>query len=329
MSSETDTLAGDAGTDNAHSSDIENPANWNFFDPDDDQDNEDVAAEAETESEEDTEPEEVQADATEEEAEEGEPEPEETPDGEDEGEGTGEAVSDDVKVVLSDGEEVTVKELRDGYFRQSDYSRKTQALATERDTVKAQADRIENTIQAFATFISQQIPEEPPVSLSISNPNEYVHKKATYDKAMAQVEALLALGDEPKSVKGEMSNKDMGETLKKESAHLGEMFPQTHDPAKREAFFKDTFEAAMQLGFSEDEIKQTVDHRHFALAYWAKRGMDADKARKAAKKKVAKAPPVAPVKASKAQTTGDQNRKAMRRLSETGSIQDALLVDFD
>ena len=329
MSSETDNPALEAGNESAHSSDIENPANWNFFDPDDDQDNEEVAAEAETEGEEDNEPEEVQAADTEEEAEEGEPEPETDPDEDEEGEGTDEAVSDDVKVVLSNGDEVTVKELRDGYFRQADYSRKTLALSQERDEVKAQADRMERTIEAFASFISKQIPAEPPVSLSISDPNEFVRQKALYDNAMAQVNALIELGAEPKAVNTEMSNKDLGKTLEKEDQQLGAMFPQTRDPAKRESFFKDTFEAAMELGFSEGEIRETIDHRHFALAYWAKRGMDAEKARKAAKKKVEKVPPVAPVKASNGQKTGNQNRKAMWRLSQTGSIHDAVLVDFD
>ena len=75
-----------------------------------------------------------------------------------------------------------------------------------------------------------------------------------------------------------------------------------------------------------------TDHRLFALAHYAKIGMEAQKAKATAAKKVASVPPVSPPK--KAALSGDaqvarKNIEAMRRLSRTGSIADAMAVDFD
>lgn len=328
MSSETDSPAMDAGNESANASDIDNPENWNFLDPDEDQDNEDDLAEPETDSEEnpasdeEAEPAEESEDQAEEE--DGESEPE------DEGDETaGSKISDDVKVSLKDGTEVTLAELRDGYYRQADYSRKTVELANKRKDLEAQADRVNRTVEAFATFISEQIPEEPPISLSVTNPNEYVRQKAAYDATMAQVNTLLEMGNTPKAVKEGMSEGDRREVLAQENQRLIQAFPETAEPEGRKAFFDSAFSAARELGFADDETRNVTDHRIFALAHWAKKGMEAEKARKTAKKKVENVPPVAPPKRAKTNGPGKQSKVAMDRLSKSGSIFDAVKVDFD
>lgn len=54
------------------------------------------------------------------------------------------AITDDTEIVIGDGEAVTLRELRDGYLRQSDYTRKTQALSQEREAfAKEQAGLME------------------------------------------------------------------------------------------------------------------------------------------------------------------------------------------
>lgn len=328
--SETDNLSTD-GTESAHPLTEDNPQEWDFYDPDEDQDNGEVQAEAEPGAEE--------QEATEEEAETAEEQEDTSEDDEGQSEAEAEEAEeeepgaepdDGVKVKLQDGNEVSLADLKRGYMQQADYSRKTVEIANQRKDLQAQAERIDRTVEAFATFLSNQIPEEPSINLSVTNPSEYVQKKAAYDAAIAQVNSLIEYARDPREVKQELSDGDRKTRLQEENQKLISAFPQAADPEKREAFFKDAFSAARDLGFTDDETKQVMDHRIYGLAYWAKKGMEAEKARKAAKKKVADVPPVAQPKRQKSQAPAKrQNKDAMRRLAKTGSIYDAVQVDFD
>ena len=85
----------------------------------------------------------------------------------------------------------------------------------------------------------------------------------------------------------------------------------------------------MEMGFTAQELQQATDHRLFKLAHWARKGMAAEKARAAAKAKAQAAPPVAPHKPGQGARAASGNAEAMRKLSRTGSLKDALAVDFD
>lgn len=85
-----------------------------------------------------------------------EPEPEPEPDSEDEDSDDTQdgpqpiEVADDVKVTLSDGTELTGKELREGWLRQADYTRKTQELAEERRELDARFEQVRDFLQERA-----------------------------------------------------------------------------------------------------------------------------------------------------------------------------------
>ena len=77
-----------------------------------------------------------------------------------------------------------------------------------------------------------------------------------------------------------------------------------------------------------DELSGVTDHRMFALAHWANEGMKAAKAREAAKAKVANVPPSAPRKPGQP-AQASRNTDAMRKLARSGSIRDAVKVDWE
>lgn len=306
-----------AGTENAKPSAADTSNEWDYFDPDEDQDNETAASTDEIENE--------VEEAADVDAMDDEPATDEESGGE-----VKPKAKDDIKVVMPDGSELALAEVKSGYLRQADYSRKTLEVAEKRKGVEALADRIERTVQGVAQFLANQIPEEPPLALSMTDPQAYVHRKATYDAVVAQVNALIQMGAEPSAVKSALSQEDQSERLTRENEMLVQAFPETKKPEARQAFFEKAFSAARQLGFTDVETKSVVDHRHFALAYWAAKGMAADKALATAKAKVKNAPPIA-AGPTRQRTAGQaaQNTDAMRRLSKTGSIRDALSVDFD
>lgn len=314
----------DAGSDRAEPSNaLDNPENLNFAEPEDEATQEAETSGTETNSESDAAPpedggqeaEEPAGDTeTETEGEEGE-KPETT------------EIKDDV-VVDVQGEKLPLSELKAGYMKSADYTRKTQELGNKRRDLEALATRVTQSVNAIADLMVKQLPPAPDHALAYTDPGRYVAEKAAHDAAMAQVNEVLSRTNEPKDVLNKLTQEQRQELLDSENAKLAEAFPQTAKPESRKKFFEDVANVAKDLGYSQEELAKVVDHRVFKLAYYAKLGMEAEKAKAKATVKVAKAPPMVP---NKRQPEGKAraNQDAMKRLRQTGSIHDAMSIDFE
>ena len=234
----------------------------------------------------------------------------------------------DAVVTMADGTKVAVAELIKGNQRQADYTRKSQELATARKAMEANLQRIEGIQEAFVTHLSSMIPAEPNPALALSNPNAYTAQKAQYDAALVQVQKLIEMGQAPKQIKDAMTAEQKTQLIADENARLADMFPEVSTQQGRQKFFTRAAEAAQEMGFPMSELNTVTDHRMFALAHYAKIGMEAMKSRTEAKAKAAAAPPVTPRKPGQpAQVQGTND--AMKRLARSGSIRDAVKVDWD
>lgn len=306
--SESDTLP-KGGTDNAFS-EADTPETWDYFDPDE-EDTEEVAEEEGTD--------------------EGPVEGEEAQETDDQPEDEAEPEKSDkpVLVTLDGGEQVTLDDLKKGYLRQADFTRKTQDLSNRRTALEADVQRLEGITQAFIDHLSSMVPAEPNPALALTDPNRYTAQKAQYDAAVAQVQKLIEIGSKPKEITDARTKEQHQERVTAENQSLAAMFPKTATPEGRQAFFQNVSEVARNVGFTDQEIRSVIDHRVFALAHWAKLGMEAEKAKAKAMVKVEKAPPATPRKPGQQAAKANRNVEAMRRLHRTGSIHDAVNVDFD
>lgn len=323
----------EGGNETALPSDSDTGFNWDYCDPDEDQDSGETPVESATENEDVSDqgeaeelPEEFEAS---EHDQDGESEPEE-------GEETPEDVKPDVKVTLNDGSEVTLQELKDGYYRQSDYSRKTEETARIRDeyTEKEQqlSEGAQNVIQTLETideFMRSEIPALPPPELAQEDFMAYVQQKAVYDHAVNRMGRLQDAINAPKQVVENIDQQKLANYRRVENERLAEYFPEMANPAKRDQLRSTIKSAAEEVGISEQELRGIADHRFYRLAHWAAKGIKADKARKKARKKTENVPPVAQPKAQQRKAQATRNRDAMSRLAKTGSIHDAVQVDFD
>ncbi len=308
---------------------IDQAVKLDFEEPDDEEANGEVEAEPQSTSETDETVEDGQE--TDEPAVEGE-EPAEPEEGD---EAANEAK--DTVITLKSGEQVPLEELKLGYMKERDYRYKTKELGEKGRSLDDMTTRVVNTANAIAQFLADQLPAEPDYSMAMSNPNEYVRQKAVYDSALARVQQVISLGQEPQKVANERSQADSEESLAAENAKLLETFPHlakgdTQQKATaRQKFFADAFDTARELGFTDEEMQGQTDHRMFKLAHYARIGLAAEQAKSKAMTKVQNAPP-APVKAKQRPVVAadvQQSRDAMKRLSKSGSIKDALLIDFD
>lgn len=322
--SENDNLPS-GGTDNTHSLSLDDAANIEWDDPSEDtepddqeQQSNDEPVEASDEEDQET----VEAaddDAPGEDAEQGDDDPDAA------------EISDDILVPMHDGTPLPLKELKSGYMRQADYTRKTTEVSAKREALENLSNRVQASVEAIAQFLNSSIPPPPNANLAISNPAQYVREKALNDAGMAQVAALIEQANAPKDVLNTLSAEQHKALLETENAKLAEAFPTTATKEGRQKFFEGTARAAKELGFTDEELGRNTDHRLFKLAHYARIGMQAEAAKAKATKKVVGVPPVAPNKrqpgahANKAR----QNQDAKKRLARTGSLDDALAVDWD
>lgn len=289
------------GTDNAQPQAADTAPEWDYYDPDEDQDT------VET------------------------PEPEATDDGTevaDEAASTEETpetpaeveASVDAVVTMQDGSKVKVADLIQGQLRQSDYTRKTQELAQERQALKGEVDRIEGITAALVDHMSKLLPPMPDHALALRDPSRYTREKAIHEAAAAQLQGLIELGQKPKEIKSALSQEEQAKLAREENARLAERFPETADPKGRQEFFGKAVEAAEAVGFTLQDLNGVTDHRLFALAAYAAKGLQAEKAMKAATAKAEKAPPVAPQKPPAARVG---NQDAMRRFAKSPTLKNA------
>lgn len=307
------------GTDDAlQSLSIDDAANLDFYDPSEDneeaeQDQQSEEApdeadsqEADTETAEDDDQTEAEGEGAEDEA--ANPEP-----------------KDDVTVTVN-GQPLSLSELKAGYQRQQDYSRKTQEVAESRKGLEAMTARVTNTVNTIADFLVRQIPAAPDPSLAMTDPAKFVQQKAVHEAAVQQVNALLSNAGEVKQVADSLTAQQRQTLIAEENAKLAEAFPQTATAEGRKKFFDTAAAAAKELGYSDEEISAVTDHRMFRLAHYAQLGLRAEQAKAKAAKKVENKPPVAPQKRQQGANAAlnARNKEAMNRLKRTGSLDDAV-----
>lgn len=292
-----------AETDNVETTDTDTEESFDYYDPDEDQDTVESEPEATDEGDETAE----EADVGDDEA----------------------VVETPALITLEGGAQVTMDELTRGYFRQADYTRKSQELATVRATVTADAQRIEGITQAFVDHLTSMLPAAPDAALAMRNPTLHYQQAQAHAAAMEQVKKLIELGETPKQITASMAETDKKQAIADGNARLNEMFPVTRTPEGKVKFFTEAVSAANELGFSNDELNGVLDPRMFALAHWAKIGLNATKARSKVQAKVAAAPPAAPRKPGQSAMAAQGNAKGMQKLARSGSIHDAVKLDWD
>ena len=239
--------------------------------------------------------------------------------------------AEDMIVTLKGGEQVPLEELKLGYMRERDYRHRIQDLTTQGLALESMSSRVAATASAIAELLAGQIPDEPPEELRLNDPQAYQRQWTVHMAGLEQLARVMALADERTGIAAELQSAAAEERLAAENAKLLEAFPQTGHDEGRHAFFTDAFETARELGFYDEEVREVVDHRVFKLAHYARLGLNAERARAKALQKVSAAPIPAPL--MKAKTQGQQQRResrdAMRRLTQSGSIRDAMAVNFE
>jgi hypothetical protein len=257
----------------------------------------------------------------------------------------------DVYVVKVDGDEleVSLDELISGYSRHSDYTRKTQEIASERsqlaemqnhwanEITQAQAER-QQYMEALGQFAQQsmdgleQFNNVDWENLRQTDPIAFVTKKEEFREVTDNLQQLKAERDRSLQQQNQELSKMRSLAVQEEHKRLVAAVPEWNNKEKRDKMAGDLSSYALEQGFSQEELKELIDHRQFLVLMKAQK-YDALQNSDVKSKKLKNKPKV--IRAGKGTNKKSDTVKAkriasMKRLKESGHVNDsvALFEDF-
>lgn len=246
-----------------------------------------------------------------------------------------EAAKEALYTVRVDGkeEQVPLSELLAGYSRQSDYTRKTQEVATQRKELERVQSELVQERQEYAVLLPKLREmlageEQEPnwEALRRVDPVKAVLEKQRWDEKQAKIATLRAEEERVAAAEEERLTELRKQIVSQEREKLLKLPEMAHwvDAEKRKADGAKIAETLLAAGYSEADL-QIIDHRAMLIAYKAalydqsQKGLK--KAQKSIEGKVERSPTVkAGAPAGKPKTAADRARS---RLAQTGSKADA------
>ena len=289
-----------------------------------------------------------------EEEEESEEEFEEEEESEDESDAEEEEEEPGTHTIKVDGEEVevTLDELKSGYSRQSDYTKKTQEIAEYRKQADAAINQAQQEVYQTQQFRQQYIDAASAVvqqqygklnelvnntdweRLKVEDREEYLTRKSEVAdlQAMAQQEEHR-LGQANEQAQAEQRQAQQRVSYE-ERQKLEAILPEWKNDEFRQKAGKELTEFAMSQGFTQEELSYLNDHRSLLVLMQAKAFQEMQKTKLSTKsKKTKKKPKMATSgtgsKSKKERGKAERTAK-MKRLKESGHVDDsvALFEDF-
>jgi hypothetical protein len=257
----------------------------------------------------------------------------------------------DVYAVKVDGDEleVSLDELISGYSRHSDYTRKTQEIASERsqlaemqnhwanEITQAQAER-QQYMEALGQFAQQsmdgleQFNNVDWENLRQTDPIAFVTKKEEFREVTDNLQQLKAERDRSLQQQNQELSKMRSLAVQEEHKRLVAAVPEWNNKEKRDKMAGDLSSYALEQGFSQEELKELIDHRQFLVLMKAQK-YDALQNSDVKSKKLKNKPKV--IRAGKGTNKKSDTAKAkriasMKRLKESGHVDDSvsLFEDF-
>ena len=233
-----------------------------------------------------------------------------------------------------DGEdmEITLDEALQGYQRQSDYTKKTQALANERKQVEAEKDALSRQINQYKQNVDRLVQEQQsqqPVEpdwdkLYEDDPLQWMKQK---EEIRSQKEKALELQQEQFRLQQQQNQEQqaqMQEYLTQQHTTLVDNIPEWKDPQVMAKEKGEIRRYAQSIGYSDQELSQIYDSRAvLALRAGMKAsglsGKGAEKLRPA-KEAIRSVTPGTAAQQPRKNTTVS---KAKMTLAKTGKMSDA------
>ena len=252
---------------------------------------------------------------------------------------------EDLKYTIKvDGEEleVGIEELKNGYQRQADYTRKSQALAEQRketEQIQSERQRLEQERQMYANGL-QMLQEQQLAKLKdfdnvdweglkTEDPYQYMIKKDEYRDAQERITNLVQEQQAVQQEQAQQAQQARAHFVQQEYSRLVQALPEWND--SKSTIKKDVQDYAISAGFLPEEVSQLADHRSVLII---KKAMEYDKltTKVAPKKKAVKKVPKVQKSGrgnSKEDVAAEAIKKKRARLQKSGKQDDAASIFYD
>ena len=238
--------------------------------------------------------------------------------------------------------EVSLNELKDSYFRQQDYTRKSTELSSNRKQVdelknsltrnneeaKIKRDQYEKQLQVLSQQLKASESKVDLDRLYEEDPAEYVRAKAEQDRRKEFLETTRLEQEKIRSEKQKEHNRNYNAYLEKEKNLLAEKLPIYNDKEKGPEFVKNLTNFAKEIGYTDQEISMLVDHRAVLMLANAYR-YNRLKTANTKNKKVTRTPKVVSSSSPKVADDSDVARRINSKkavLRKSGKMQDAVSI---
>ncbi len=230
--------------------------------------------------------------------------------------------------VKIDGAEqpVTLEELKAGYQRHADYTRKTQSLASERRELETERERYRQTLSALSTELALAGEGPPDQKLFESNPAEYMRRAESWRARQAVTQKLAAERSRMDALTNAASEREQAQKLAVEDQRLAAVIPGWSDAVRRETGKTEIAGyLAQTYGATPDELSTFSDHRLVLLAHKAMLYDTLMSQRPLAEKKVRGLPRMQTPGTARTKQEVDQAHvtRLRDRYRKTGSLRDA------
>jgi len=232
-------------------------------------------------------------------------------------------------------QEVTLDELVSGFQKGSDYTKKSQELAAQKQAVQQEAHAIQEAMQLreeYSHRLSQvqqllqnqgddgvdmaELKENDPIAWSIKTAEKTENNKKL--QLLQQEQDKLAYAQKQQVAQHQ------AKVVAHEAELLVSEMKEFSDPKKAEQVKKDIRSYGKAIGFTDQELAQVYDHRHVMVLHKAAQWDKLQKANPGVNKKLAKAPKMA--KKGNKVANVDVYTKQKKRLRSSGSLDDATSV---
>ncbi len=227
--------------------------------------------------------------------------------------------------------EVTIDELRQGYSRTEDYTRKTQALAQERKLAQAEFETVRQERQQYSQLLGalqHQLAQadQSPVNLDAlyeSDPIEWMRQKEVARERQEKQYAIQVEQQRLTQIQQAEQQQHMRQHLESQKDSLLQVMPQLRDPKVATQEKARWVEAGKSLGFTEQELNGISDHRLLLALKGIADLQGIVSKRKQIKPQQSATKVTRPGSASSQGQKGSAVKRSQQRLKRTGSVHDA------
>jgi hypothetical protein len=199
------------------------------------------------------------------------------------------------------------------------------SFEAERKAVNQERAQYAQILPALQQRLQESMPQAPDPKLKESNPIDYFVLKGEYDEKQQQLQAVRQEQERLGAIGQKEQEARQQQMVAESHAKLLETIPEWKDEAKRETLKAGLRQYAKTLGFSDEEISQTYDHRAIMAL---NEGYKARKLLAAQPPRPVNTGPRAAAPGSAVRTPGrvSEITRDKQRLAQTGSVHDAANV---